>query len=265
LVDIQSGLVDLVRVLKDRSISSIALPPLGCGNGGLDWRDVRPLIEQALGDLPIDVCLFAPGATPDAAAMPNESSMPPLTKARAAVIAFMSRDGARTVGASLLQTQKGLYFLERFGEPMRLEFVKAPYGPYSKKLDHVVKSLEGHYMVGLGDSTDPVTTAQPLFLKGTAASDAESIVAKDAATIDHLTKVFDFIDGFETPYFLELLATLDWIAENEDERIRTNVDLAGELVRSWSPRKSGLFDQDHVEVCWQRLDAYNWLADSAAN
>src|SRR5205823_3756315 len=48
---IKAGLEDLRRVIRENNIRSIALPPLGCGNGGLDWRVVRPLVEEALCDL----------------------------------------------------------------------------------------------------------------------------------------------------------------------------------------------------------------------
>lgn len=62
LTDIESGLADLASVVRERSISSLALPPLGCGLGGLDWADVRPLIFAAFAALPeVRVVLFVPG------------------------------------------------------------------------------------------------------------------------------------------------------------------------------------------------------------
>jgi O-acetyl-ADP-ribose deacetylase (regulator of RNase III) len=50
--DIESGLRDLVRVIKEHGITSIAVPPLGAGNGGLSWSEVEPLIIRTLGNLP---------------------------------------------------------------------------------------------------------------------------------------------------------------------------------------------------------------------
>jgi len=47
LADIEIGLQDLVRVLNERAVMSVAVPPLGCGLGGLDWAVVRPRIEKA--------------------------------------------------------------------------------------------------------------------------------------------------------------------------------------------------------------------------
>src|ERR1044072_482407 len=52
LEDIRTGLAHLRRTIEERGIRSIAVPPLGCGNGGLDWNDVHPLITSSLSDLP---------------------------------------------------------------------------------------------------------------------------------------------------------------------------------------------------------------------
>jgi O-acetyl-ADP-ribose deacetylase (regulator of RNase III) len=59
--DIQAGLVSLANEVRQRNISSIAIPPLGCGLGGLDWNHVRPLIEQAFSGLPsVRVLVYGP-------------------------------------------------------------------------------------------------------------------------------------------------------------------------------------------------------------
>jgi O-acetyl-ADP-ribose deacetylase (regulator of RNase III) len=59
--DISSGLLALVAEVRERGLRSLAIPPLGCGNGGLDWEKVRPLIESAFASLPdVQVLLFPP-------------------------------------------------------------------------------------------------------------------------------------------------------------------------------------------------------------
>lgn len=60
LADIDRGLSILRTHYVDWNITSLALPPLGCGNGGLNWSEVRPLIEHYLGELPIDVEVYVP-------------------------------------------------------------------------------------------------------------------------------------------------------------------------------------------------------------
>ena len=58
---IENGLLDLKRVIKKYNIQSIAIPPLGCGLGGLKWTDVEPLIHKHLADIPnLDVYIYPP-------------------------------------------------------------------------------------------------------------------------------------------------------------------------------------------------------------
>jgi O-acetyl-ADP-ribose deacetylase (regulator of RNase III) len=63
--DIEGGLRDLVTVIQQEGIRSIAIPPLGCGNGGLEWSEVRPRIEEALQAVPgTEVLLYEPAGAP---------------------------------------------------------------------------------------------------------------------------------------------------------------------------------------------------------
>jgi O-acetyl-ADP-ribose deacetylase (regulator of RNase III) len=139
LGNVRDGLADLRRVILDRAITSIAVPPLGCGNGGLDWRDVRPLIAEALGDLPgVRVLVYPPQDTPPPAAMPVGTRRPRMTTGRAALLALLAEyaglswlEGATVIrgGASLLEVQKLMYFLQETGQPLRLSYAKGRYGP----------------------------------------------------------------------------------------------------------------------------------------
>ncbi len=82
-VDIETGLQDLVDTIQRRNIRSIAVPPLGCGHGGLLWAEVLPLIESALGDLPgVKVLVFAPETTPTSAGMLNRTQLPVRRRSR---------------------------------------------------------------------------------------------------------------------------------------------------------------------------------------
>lgn len=77
-----SGLDALVSEVRRRDIQSIAVPPLGSGLGGLDWADVRPLIERALSDLPdVDVLVYEPAGAPQDI-KPNRSTSIPKMRRR---------------------------------------------------------------------------------------------------------------------------------------------------------------------------------------
>ena len=116
--DIDAGLLALVEEVSRRGIRSLAVPPLGCGNGGLRWQDVRPRIEAAFAALPaVDVLLFPPGETPAPEAMPDRTKRPKMTAGRAALLGVMSRYQVPgyEYRLSLLETQKLAYFLQGAG------------------------------------------------------------------------------------------------------------------------------------------------------
>jgi O-acetyl-ADP-ribose deacetylase (regulator of RNase III) len=135
LSDIERGLADLTDKVRTLGIRTIALPPLGCGNGGLSWKDVLPRIQAAFGNLPgVRVLLFPPTGTPEAAAMPNRTLRPKMTIGQATLVSLMDRylKGMLDPVVSLLEIHKLMYFLKVVGEPLtRLRFTRGLYGPYA--------------------------------------------------------------------------------------------------------------------------------------
>ena len=150
--DIKRGLTALIDEVQRLEITSIAVPPLGCGNGGLNWSDVRPPIEAAFASLPhVRVLLYAPIGAPDAEAMPVRTVKPRMTRARALLMKLIELYGVPGYRLSLLEIQKLAYFLQSAGEPLRLHFSKQKYGPYAENLHFVLQRLEGHFLRGYGD------------------------------------------------------------------------------------------------------------------
>jgi O-acetyl-ADP-ribose deacetylase (regulator of RNase III) len=254
LVDVDAGLRDLVRVIEEYEIESVALPPLGCGLGGLDWADVRPRIEAALADTPVRAIAFEPQGAPPPERMVDRRDRPEMTAGRAALIGLLSRYLA-TPGesASPLEVQKLLYFLQEAGEPLRLKFEKQRYGPYADAIRHVVVRIEGHFLTGFGDGTGGGGVR---LLPGAAAA-ASSFLSDHSETSERYDRVADLIDGFETPYGLELLATTHWVATRDGV---SSSSQAAERVQQWSERKGRLFTDDHVAIAWSRLADEGWLA-----
>jgi O-acetyl-ADP-ribose deacetylase (regulator of RNase III) len=253
LADIDSGLQDLARVLAELEIESVALPPLGCGLGGLRWADVRPRIERALAPLPVRALVFEPQGTPAPEQMPERRERPRMTPFRATLVWLLGRYLGPGEAASPLEVQKLLYFVQEAGEPLKLRFEKQRYGPYADAARHAVVHIEGHYLTGFGDGTGP---GDVLLMPG-AAEEAEAFLTGHPETRARYERVVELIDGFETPYGLELLATTHWVAVHEDA---DSTAAAAERVRAWSQRKQHLFTDDHVDVAWERLDEGGWLA-----
>ena len=255
LDDVEAGLRDLVRVIEEYQIKSIAVPPLGCGNGGLDWRDVRPMIERALGDLDgVEVLVFSPEGAPAPDAMPVGTTRPRMTPGRAAVVALLTNYLLPGYHATMLEMEKLTYLLQSAGEPLRLRFAKGQFGPYAENLHHSLQSMEGHFIRGYGDRTAGATIK---LLPG-AVEEANRFLAAHPDSERRQRKVARLIDGFETPYLLELLATVHWVAAHESERT-PNADEAVAKVHAWDARKRRIFSEDHIHVAWERLNEEGWL------
>lgn len=254
--DIEAGLVALVDELRRLKVSSVALPPLGCGLGGLDWRKVRPLIERAFASVPdIRVLLFEPVGAPHAKAMPVRTARPKLTLARALFLRLMQQYSEMAYRLTLLEVQKLAYFLQEAGQPLRLKYVRHHYGPYAHNLNKVLEKLEGHYIRGYGDSQKPDVEIE--LLPG-AAEEAEQFLARNTAAAAQLQRVADLIEGFETPYGMELLSSVHWVAVHEPSPPQT-ADEAVAAVHCWNERKRAMFKPEHIRVTWRRLQEQGWL------
>jgi O-acetyl-ADP-ribose deacetylase (regulator of RNase III) len=256
---VEQGLGALIEVIRDRQIRSIAIPPLGAGLGGLDWSKVRSVIERALAVLTdVEVLVFEPNGAPPAEAMRNETKKPKMTPGRAAVLSLMSRYlvPGYDYRLSLLEVQKLAYFLQVAGEPLRLNYQAHHYGPYADNLRHVLHHIEGHYVRGFGDGQNKPET--PLELMDGAASEAEAFLTSSGESETRLRKVADLIEGYETPFGMELLSTVHWVATHDEDAARSD-DAAVTAVHVWNTRKATTMKPEHVRTAWNHLRARGWI------
>ncbi|GAC1351216.1 MAG: macro domain-containing protein [Polyangiales bacterium] len=256
---VEQGLADLIVVIRDRQIGSIAIPPLGAGLGGLDWSKVRALIERTLSTLTdVEVLVFEPTGAPPAEEMRNDTKKPKMTAGRAAVLALMSRYlvPGYVYRLSLLEVQKLAYFLQVAGEPLRLNYEAHHYGPYADNLRHVLHHIEGHYVRGFGDGKNKPET--PLELMDGAAAEAEAFLASSRDSEARLVKVADLIEGFETPFGMELLSTVHWVATHDEDAARSE-ESAVTAVHAWNTRKATTMKSEHVQTAWNHLQAKGWI------
>ena len=257
--DIELGLTALVEEVNRLGIRSIAVPPLGSGSGGLNWAEVRPRIEATFAELPeVRTLIYQPHGAPAPEAMPVSTETPKMTRARAALVKLIRQYGVPGYKLSLLEIQKLAYFLQESGEDLQLQFTKSSYGPYSEKLNHPLQRIEGHYIRGYGDRS---RDAKVYVLPG-AVEQADKFLANHTETAARLARVGQLIEGFETPYGMELLATVYWVARESDPPARDQ-ETAITAVHGWNDRKRRLFKPDHIRVAWSLLDQFGWLRDRA--
>ncbi len=263
---VTEGLQDLVRFIVEHQVKSIAIPPLGSGNGGLDWQDVRPRIEAAFAELKdVDVVVYEPTSKYQNVA--KRKGVKKLTPARALIAELVRRYWILGMECTLLEIQKLAWFLERNMErlapdnPLDLRFEANMYGPYANRLDHLLNALDGSYL----HCNKRIADAGPLdivwfddgqkefvqtYLKGEQAKDY----------LGALEGTADLIDGFESPLGLELLSTVDWVMVEED--CAADIDSIKSCLKCWpggakaAQRKQKLFDDRLLGLALERLSVW---------
>ena len=254
--DIESGLDELAKEIREREIQSIAIPPLGSGLGGLIWEDVREQIEGRMQHLDgVHVVVFEPSPAFKWDRMRDNRPVPKMTKGRAALVGLMRRysEGGIDPLISLLEVHKMMYFMQCAGENLRLDYKRAPYGPYAEKLRHVLRDVEGYYVSGYADGGDDPTKQLKLVPK--AYEEAKEFIEGHPKMQERFGKVSELVGGFESPFGLELLATVHWIVEHDGE---TTMKGLLNALRSWS-RTKAKFTERQVRIAVERLVSKGWM------
>ena len=262
---IRNGLRDLVRVIREQQIGSIALPPLGCGNGGLDWEVVRREIEAALDAVPdVDVSLYKP--TQAYLNAPKGAGVEGLTVARALIAELIRRYEVLGLGCTNLEVQKLAWFVSRWSDVckvdnvLKLEFVANRYGPYADRLRHLLNAMDGSFLHCERRLADAGPSELIWFDDGRREEIANYLANPWAAPYRlPLDKTSELIAGFESPLGMELVATVDWIIVKAGRA--ADVRSVREGLANWptsaaaARRKQKLFDDRMIEAAVERLRA----------
>ena len=262
LEDIESGLNDLVNVIRQKGIRSIAVPPLGSGLGGLNWSVVKSCIERALAPLEdVSVVVYEPAGAPAADKMIHSRDIPSMTPGRAVVVGLMNRYlwGLLDPFVTLLEMHKLLYFMQNSGENLHLRFKAANYGPYAENLSHLLSVMEGHMIMGYGDGGD--SPYKRLELVPGIMEKARNCLEGKTETRLRFERVTDLVTGFESSFGLELLATVHWVCtrgSRQESVIPQNMDQIVQYVYSWAPRKEQ-FTPRQIALAYDVLVQKGWF------
>lgn len=230
------GLNDLRRVITERGIRSIALPPLGSGAGKLDWNLVKKEIEQILGGIEgVDIRVYEPVARYQNVSKRRGTQR--LTVPRALVAEIIRRYWILGIECSILEVQKLAWFLERSIRLHHLDpitdfrFVAHNYGPYADRLRHLLDSLDGSYLHCERRLADARSSDVIWFEREQTERVRLYLNTEGKAYLGVLDETTALIDGFESPLGLELLATVDWLIYSEHCEPTLEGIKAG--LRSW--------------------------------
>ncbi len=264
---IESGLEDLKRVIAEKKIRSIAIPPLGSGNGGLNWADVRPKIEAELHALKdVNVIIYEP--TDQYQNVSKRSGVEKLTPARALVAELVRRYWILGIECSLLEIHKLAYFLERSIEklglknPLDLRFQADKYGPYAPRLTHLLDGLDGSYL-HCGKRIGDASPFDVIWFEDAKRDKVAAYLGSGEAKafLPALEATAGLIDGFESPLGMELLATIDWLVQKD--RVASDRDSIKVALKTWTggeksaERKQKLFEDRLIDLALERLATFN--------
>ncbi len=245
---IEKGLEDLIRVIEEYKITSIAIPPLGAGNGGLNWEKVKKMVENKLSPLDIDIIVYEPTSHIVEKMRAERVKLTPARVLLLDVLFDLVRHGEYV---SEFSSEKVCYFLQRFGakEMFRLEYTPQYYGPYSGKVRYVLNALNGSYIMGYSDMDKK--PFESLSLVPDCYDEIKTLINNDVTIKEISQKTKSFLSGFYSDFGLELLSSIDFLM------CQFGVLSVGEIydkLSQWSHRKGKLFnDQKYIEIARTHL------------
>lgn len=255
---VEEGLKELVRVIDEYKIESIAIPPLGCGNGGLKWEKVKTLIEKHLGHLThVNIQLYEPNeAVKEILKQQDTNKYVQLTPARAMLLYAMFYYESLGENVSLFVANKLAYFLQRLGEKSfnKLKFEAHHYGPYSVQVEHLLHNINGKYLKGLEQMN--VKAFEPLELQYDRLQEVSEYVKTELSSEQRarLSNLIKLIDGFQSALSLEILATVDYVRKNSPGITQEDII---QTIHNWSDRKRKLFQEKYIQIAANHLHDYS--------
>ena len=251
---IEKGLKELRKYILDNKIESIAIPPLGAGNGGLEWERVKKMIIDCLGDLDSDIIIFEPSSSIIEKMKKERVQLTPARAMLLSVLYDLVRNGEFV---SEFSAEKIAYFLQRFGayEEFKLEYSPYYYGPYSGKVKRVLYYLNGSYIMGYSSmSKKPF---EPLYLIMDGEKDVIEYLNKieNKKYIQIIEQTKEFFSGFYSNFALELLSSVDYIIS---ENKKNDIESIKDSINKWSKRKSNLFSKDqYISIAVKQINSFS--------
>jgi O-acetyl-ADP-ribose deacetylase (regulator of RNase III) len=245
---IEDGLNDLVSVIEKNQIKSIAIPPLGAGNGGLEWEKVKRIIDQKLSSLNIEIFVYEPTARIKEHLKKERVK---LTDARALLLYVLYDLVKNGEYVSEFSSEKVCYFLQRFGAKkfFKLEFEPNFYGPYSGKVRFVLNALNGSYISGYSDMNKK--PFEPLTMVGDGYNTVKIHIESNQELFVIAKKTINFLNGFYSDFALELLSSIDYITTKQNT---FDKGIVTKKLEGWSDRKRSMFSNPkYIDISIKHL------------
>ena len=228
---INDGLDELIKLISQLNIKSIAIPPLGSGNGGLIWSEVKEIIETKLSaiDKMVDIFIYEPSQ--------NYVSLPtvePKLSMSALVLMEMKKDLNKF---DTLRLQKTGYFTNIFAKEPYFEFKKHKYGPYANSIAIISRNIREFQKYHNVKNTQEAYKI--LYNKIV----SEKIENKMKLLTPAILKATEYVNSIETNHELECIATVAFIIEKQNGLSEEEIL---QYFKNWSIDKATRFSNDDI-------------------
>lgn len=236
---IEKGMNALVEVLPELGVKKIAIPPLGCGNGGLIWAEVKNIIDNKIASVSdkYDFVIFEPSTSYKA--IPKK---PPEISVSGLVLLDIRLNLKRFNGIRL---QKAGYFVNFFMGEEYFKFDKWKYGPYSHSIDIVARSIK-EYQEYYG-----IDNSQTTFEQVYRIICSEKVDSKFNKLHIAVKKSTEYVNAIQTDKKLEGIATVLYLVQNGAAKN------SGQIVddfKNWSQDKAKRFSKQYILECIDYLE-----------
>ncbi|MBR5581229.1 MAG: macro domain-containing protein [Treponema sp.] len=235
---IKEGLENLARGIESRNIASIAIPPLGCGNGGLDWNIVKKMITSQFQDLSVDVTIFEPSKQ----FTPKNNKIPKMTASH--LVLMKLKGGIPSSQFNKLRLQKAAYFLNVFSNTNYFKFEEYKFGPYAHSIEILsqqIKEFQESYHVN-------TVGAEAILYNNLISAKVKETVEKYKVAI---LKSTNFVNSIASNHELEMVATIVAIIRTQPQC--SDEEIVFYFLHNWPKYDKNRFYEEEILASIGRL------------
>lgn len=239
---IESGLQALKKGIIEKNIESVAIPPLGCGNGGLEWNKVKQMIIDTFQELSVNVIIFEPSKI----YIPKKIE---ISKMSASHLILMKLKGAIS-GFNKLRLQKAAYFLNVFSGTDYFKFEEYKFGPYAHSIEILsqqIKDFQDSYHVN-------TVGAEEILYNNIISDSVKATVEKYKLAVLQSTS---FVNSIESNHELEIVATIVAIVRLNPQF--NDNEIVDYFVNNWPKYDKSRFTSEEIKTSIGRLVKSNIL------
>ena len=237
---IEKGMDAFLELLSGLNVKKIAIPPLGCGNGGLEWKKVKNIIEKKLSMISeqYDFLIFEPSL--------SSYRVTPKTPPKISVSGLVLLDiRLHLEKFSSIRLQKGGFFTNYFLGEEYFKYDKWKYGPYSHSVDIIARNIREYQdYYGLDNSQDTFDQIYQMIC-------SEKVNRTFEKLHTAVKKSVDYVNIIQTDKKLEGVATVLYLIQNGKSEDKEHLI---ESFKQWSEDKANRFSEQYISECIDYLE-----------